>query len=113
MHKPNEATMFLNLSPPAGHGDSYVKYTVLHEAGHALGLHHEHQHPKFGSNLFKDGVIEAYLRDECQMTPAEADKCYLTNYAPISWPPLSEEFKYNGNSIMRYPYVPIIVINYV
>ncbi len=43
---PGQASMNLanfHLNPPAG-----WKGTVLHEFGHALGFHHEHQHPENG-----------------------------------------------------------------
>ncbi|MEB0048754.1 MULTISPECIES: M12 family metallopeptidase [unclassified Pseudomonas] len=38
---PHRPTMVLNIDPT----DPRFDYVVLHEFGHVLGLHHEHQHP--------------------------------------------------------------------
>jgi len=38
---PQQPTMILEIDPD----DARFEYVVLHEFGHVLGLHHEHQHP--------------------------------------------------------------------
>ncbi len=39
---PHQPTMVLSIDPQ----DPRFEYAVLHEFGHVLGLHHEHQHPE-------------------------------------------------------------------
>lgn len=72
--------------------------TVLHEFGHALGLQHEHQHPKSEVELkenFKGDFCEAIGQTE-----SECDHNVLKRYS-------GSEYKYtpyNPDSIMHYPF---------
>ncbi|WP_123508098.1 M12 family metallopeptidase [Pseudomonas frederiksbergensis] len=52
--------------------DPDFELTVLHEFGHALGLQHEHQHPKANIPWDKPKVYEFY-KDNFQWTEEEVD----------------------------------------
>ena len=62
----DQCTMVLNLDElgPVGEtAENYKKYTVRHEAGHALGFDHEHQHPDLSTDIFnEDQIIDDNLQ---------------------------------------------------
>ena len=77
-----ECTMQLNLTvmgPKQATAENYKKWTVLHEAGHALGFGHEHQHPDH-PDLFDEGAIIKYLTDEVFYDEEKATRFYNINY---------------------------------
>lgn len=84
--------------------DEEYSRTVIHEFGHALGLHHEHMHPEGGIPWNKEAVYRDYMRcenpeeDPC-WTKEDVDNnlfskldCTLMNYSV-----------YDKDSIMHYP----------
>ena len=88
-------TMSLNL----GIGDdAYKRYQILHEFGHAMGLMHEHQRPKFkhAARMFID--FSAMEEDVLRM-----------GFPTIDWMPNANDYKqdkkYDPDSIMHYWYV--------
>ncbi|MGY4490261.1 M12 family metallopeptidase [Pseudomonas sp. TE3610] len=90
---PSDATMVLGLKLD----DPHFEAKVVHEFGHALGMHHEHQHPdadipwdvpKVYAHFAKEGV-----------SAAEVDQQIL-NKVDRS---LMLASRYDRNSIMHYP----------
>jgi hypothetical protein len=93
LYEQHEAT--LNLSIETDHPE--FERTVLHEFGHALGLQHEHHHPKANIPWDKPKVYEFYTT-HYGWTDAEMDFNVLT---PIQ---RSDHLwgHYDKDSIMHY-----------
>ncbi|MEZ4810077.1 MAG: M12 family metallopeptidase [Allomuricauda sp.] len=70
--------------------------TTLHEFGHALGLHHEHQHPE-GNIQWNKPVVYNYYTSK-GWTIGQIDDNIFTKYEETL-----SNFKYDSFSIMHYP----------
>jgi hypothetical protein len=55
---PHDASMYLGTDFSSPH----YEWTVIHEFGHALGLHHEHQHPDAGIPWDREKTYSYYAR---------------------------------------------------
>jgi hypothetical protein len=95
----NKPTMLLNL---AKKDDNLIKYTVLHETGHALGFFHEHQHPKLGKCVFNEDEVIKDLKKMPEIKNAE--KFYEQNFEePIQvWKSKDQSYPFDPNSVMKY-----------
>jgi len=58
---PNEPTMNLGFSESTS--ESQFRRLILHEFGHAIGLHHEHQHPENSIQWNKPVVYQWFLEN--------------------------------------------------
>lgn len=79
-----------------GESETRIRRVVLHEFGHAIGLQHEHQHPKNGIDWNKNAVYAAYAaygwsRDDINKNIFKALSRSNTQYCA-----------YDPNSIMHY-----------
>ncbi|WP_074407309.1 M12 family metallopeptidase [Aquimarina megaterium] len=54
----------MNLAVNENTSESYLRHKVLHEFGHALGFHHEHQNPSINIQWDKEKVYEYYKNTE-------------------------------------------------
>ncbi|WP_277760776.1 M12 family metallopeptidase [Pseudomonas sp. A34-9] len=88
-----EPTLFISSRPT----DFDFRTVVLHEFGHALGLHHEHLHPDANIPWNKAKVYEEYAK-KWGMDKNAVD---LNLFTPIS--EASTITDYDKTSIMHYP----------
>ena len=73
--------------------------TALHEIGHALGFHHEHQNPNAGIVWNREAVYEHFARTQSPpWTRAKTDFNILDKIAPDT----VEGSNWDPNSIMHY-----------
>lgn len=86
----NEPTMEIGFKDGL---DEFTGGTVLHEFGHALGLHHEHQHPQATLEFNWDKVIQA-------MGALSSPSIIDGNFAPIVTGVISSA--YDQRSVMHY-----------
>jgi predicted metal-dependent hydrolase len=92
-------TMCLNLAKKP---DEEVKYTVLHETGHALGFGHEHQHPKLGKCVFNEDNVIKDLKKNAKIKNAE--NFYKQNFEDEVqvWMSKDQNYAFDPNSVMKY-----------
>ena len=93
-----EPTMLLNLyDDPKGaiNPHHYKKYIVLHETGHALGFHHEHQHPDIGTDIF----IRDKIMSDISTNVGDKDKFYEENFGVKA---KKNEYPFDKHSVMMY-----------
>ena len=79
--------------------DAEIRRLALHEFGHAIGLEHEHMHPKAGIRWNEDALYN-YLRPLLPPMPREhvLAQVKLVNTGREQW----SETAYDVKSIMRY-----------
>ncbi|WP_438868454.1 M12 family metallopeptidase [Pseudomonas sp. L1(2025)] len=87
---PDEPTMEIGF---LGGLNEYNAGTVLHEFGHALGLRHEHHHPRRTLDLNMERIREDY-RDK--------DKPNLLDFLFPTASPKALASKYDRHSVMHY-----------
>ena len=84
--------------------DEEYSRTVIHEFGHALGLHHEHMHPDGGIPWDKEAVYRDYMKcvdpdeDPC-WTKEDVDNNLFNKIDRT----LMNYSRYDKDSIMHYP----------
>lgn len=89
--RPYAQTMSLPISANSG----TFAVTVLHEFGHMLGAHHEHQHPD--ANIpWNQANLDRHF------TPQTLEH----NFRPLPRSPLYDFSSYDGDSIMHYSIDP-------
>jgi hypothetical protein len=93
-YKSPEPTMYLGNKPD--HPE--FRASVLHEFGHALGLEHEHQHPKASIPWNKPEVYKIYARDYGW----NKDEVDLNFFTPLNTQNMYLS-PYDKQSIMHYP----------
>lgn len=97
------ASMSLSVKPSA----PWFKRTVLHEFGHALGMHHEHQHPDANIPWNVEALVENIASEFSEDEQAHEDFNDLlfnqiaTNYFPLQRDDLFT-LPYDKESIMHY-----------
>ncbi len=91
---PDENTMNIGTDPE----HPGFEATVLHEFGHALGMQHEHQHPKADIPWNKPAVYDFYL-SAYQWSKEEVDH----NLFKLLEDKLTRTTVYDPTSIMHYP----------
>lgn len=79
--------------------DAELNRVVLHEFGHALGLMHEHQHPKAGIPWDQPKVLAYYASLKPPWPPKEVEKNIFQQYNAT----LSQYSRFDPKSIMMYP----------
>ena len=106
---PKAHTMELNLTQKGAIGDSYLRWTVLHETGHALGFGHEHQHPHMADFFIEEIVIED-LSKQLFSSKAEATEFFNINYKyrEDDIKADAKVYPFDKESIMRYWYASIV-----
>lgn len=93
----HEPTMRLAGLPDEYPPSEFHRGNVLHEFGHALGLHHEHQSPALGVQLNEKAVIRDYKGDEERARRQVLDRIQdATNYT-----------RFDKHSIMGYVLLPV------
>ncbi len=92
----NQKTMNLDFSSP-GSTESYIKSTVLHEFGHALGLGHEHQNPLSSIPWNAPAVYAFYA--QMGWSQQKVNEQVLNK---LQWPQ-TQQTDYDPQSIMQYP----------
>lgn len=92
----NQKTMNLDFSSP-GSTESYIKSTVLHEFGHALGLGHEHQNPLSSIPWNAPAVYAFYA--QMGWSQQKVNEQVLNK---LQWPQ-TQHTDYDPQSIMQYP----------
>lgn len=107
----NEVTMQLNLQYVPRpleikhqYARNFIKYSVLHQAGHALGFFHEHQHPIFhGKDVFNEAKIIEDLMKEFGFPKDKAILFYRENFESKETKDAGQEYyPFDRDSIMRY-----------
>lgn len=95
-----EPTMVLDL---AGKSSTDIQFNVVHEFGHALGLCHEHQHPKY-LEVMSDFQDEFKMHDLFRQPGREGIGDFELQYLklPDSGTSLFKP-EYDPRSIMHYP----------
>ncbi|CAI8006825.1 hypothetical protein GBAR_LOCUS4921 [Geodia barretti] len=88
----NNPTMELDLG-------SHYRFTILHEFGHALGLQHEHQHPK-APKLYNEQMLNKFLKDNRGIKPEDVEQEKIDNWARLEEAELMGE--YDEKSVMHY-----------
>jgi hypothetical protein len=94
LRNPGENTMNIGTDPEHPRFEA----TVLHEFGHALGMQHEHQHPKADIPWNKPAVYHFYL-SAYQWSKEEVDH----NLFNLLEDKLTRTTTYDPTSIMHYP----------
>ena len=110
----SKCTMMLNIGVMGRwpkDPDNYKKYTVLHEAGHALGFGHEHQHPNLSGDTFnKETVISdlTYNFAQCTSTVGKTPKERAKEFYRVNIEKFNSGDGWNSefdqNSVMKYRY---------
>lgn len=94
----------MNLDLKAGiFGDLAAEWdrVAIHEALHAIGLEHEHQHPLAGIAWNREAVYSYYQQTQ-GWSREEIDYQVLNRYSGTSW----RGTAYDPSSIMQYPVPP-------
>ncbi len=86
-------------------GSDRFRRVVLHEFGHALGLHHEHQNPRVQHEWNKEAVYAYYGQQG--WTRSYVD---LWVFRRIS-PEVADTSEYDPDSVMHYAFPPEFTIN--
>ncbi|WP_439879417.1 M12 family metallopeptidase [Pseudomonas prosekii] len=89
----NEPTLSLFVDPQ----DDDFEWTILHEFGHALGLQHEHLHPKANIPWDKPKVYD-YYKTNYQWTEEQVDDNLFTLFPTADF----MQGPYDKESIMHY-----------
>jgi hypothetical protein len=89
---PHTPSMHLgtNFSSP------YFEWTIIHEFGHALGLHHEHQHPDANIPWDREKTYDYYARRGLSREDVDS------NVLPLKRMPDAIYSPYDRQSIMHY-----------
>ncbi|WP_455884441.1 M12 family metallopeptidase [Pseudomonas spelaei] len=83
------------MSLPADPGASSFAVTVMHEFGHMLGAHHEHQHPDANIPWNRPNLDRLFDQSELQ-----------TNFRPLPRSDIYDFSRYDPDSIMHYSIAP-------
>lgn len=83
----------------AATSDTALRRVVLHEFGHALGMHHEHQSPVAGIKWDKPAVYAYYA----QLSPPWSKRQVDSNLFEVLQPGLTNFSAFDRKSIMLYP----------
>ena len=94
-----EPTMWLNLHS-GGIDDSFKKYLVVHEFGHALGLGHEHQRSDFWK-ILKRYLNEAEMKEDLSV----GEKKFKHDWGGDQKSMKGKATPYDSGSVMHYWYV--------
>lgn len=84
-----------------------LRRVVLHEFGHALGLIHEHQHPKAGIPWNKEKVYAAYAGSPNFWERAEVDANLFATFSQDE----TQFSEVDPDSIMMYPIDPALLMD--
>ncbi len=80
-------------------GTTRFKRVVLHEFGHAISLHHEHQSPKMNVQWNKDAVYE-YYENNVGWSRDHIDLWVFRRISPLD----ADSSDYDPDSVMHYPF---------
>ncbi|MEW9597454.1 DNA/RNA non-specific endonuclease [Bacillus toyonensis] len=101
-HRPTMNFGWFTLEEPRTTDEEYSR-TVIHEFGHALGLHHEHMHPEGGIPWNKEAVYRDYMRCEDPEDPCWTKEDVDNNLFDKLNRTLMNYSVYDKDSIMHYP----------
>jgi hypothetical protein len=90
---PHDASMYLGTDFSSPH----YEWTVIHEFGHALGLHHEHQHPDAKIPWDREKTYDYYART-AGFSRLDVD----ANVLPLERIPDRTYTPYDRQSVMHY-----------
>jgi Astacin (Peptidase family M12A) len=79
--------------------ESEYSRVIIHEFGHALGMPHEHNHPKVDIPWNKEAVYRYYMGSPNNWTKAQVDNNLFAKYDK----PLTIHSVFDPKSIMLYP----------
>jgi hypothetical protein len=80
--------------------------TALHEIGHAMGLHHEHQNPNAGIVWNEEAVYAALAEPPNEWTREQTFENIIKHLRPNE----VEGSTWDPNSIMHYPFGPGMIL---
>lgn len=101
---PNDASLSLGFT--AGIAEDEVRRLVLHEFGHALGFHHEHQNPNNGIQYDMPKAVAYYKR----LLPPMPDQQIIDQLKSIPSSSMYRMTQFDSDSIMLYQTPPEVVI---
>ena len=87
-------------------GTSEGRQTALHEWGHALGFHHEHQNPFSGIVWDEDAVAREFAGYPNYWNIDKIERNILNKIQPSE----VEGSSWDPNSIMHYPFGPGLIV---
>lgn len=80
--------------------------TAIHEVGHALGFHHEHQNPNAGIVWNREAVYDHFARTQQPPWPRETTDFNVLDTIPSH---TVEGSNWDPNSIMHYSFAPGLI----